>query len=90
MKVLLEAIKQFITDFTESEELAHDRMTIGDQFIYRLKPNLNFLTKCRPFIKSEAFLIDYVKRVARDMTYDNLRKGFLDLAKFQNSKKNLK
>ena len=42
-------------------------MTIGDQFIFRLKPNLNFLTKCRPFIKSEAFLIDHVKRVAREM-----------------------
>jgi len=70
--VLVEAIKQFISDFTESEELAHDRMTIGDQFTFRLKPNLNFLTKCRPFIKSEAFLIDHVKRVARDMTYDGL------------------
>ena len=67
LKVLLDAIKAFINDFTESEELAHDRMTIGDQFIFRLKPNLNFLTKCRPFIKSEAFLIDHVKRVAREM-----------------------
>ena len=57
-EVLMKAIKEFISDFhTTDLSSGTSRSSIGISFIDQLKPNLNFLTKCRPFIKSEACII---------------------------------
>jgi len=75
-EVLMKAIKEFISDFhTTDLSSGTSRSSIGISFIDQLKPNLNFLTKCRPFIKSEACIIDHVKLHARKSESRNLELG---------------
>jgi len=75
-EVLMKAIKEFISDFhTTDLSSGTSRSSIGISFIDQLKPNLNFLTKCRPFIKSEACIIDHVKLHARRSESRNLEMG---------------
>ena len=69
-EVLMKAIKEFISDFhTTDLSSGTSRSSIGISFIDQLKPNLNFLTKCRPFIKSEACIIGSAMKYVCTMIY---------------------
>jgi len=69
---LLHAITEFIEDFDgrKFDDNYDDRRSIQQQFLKDLNPNINFLSRCRPLVRSEAWVIDCLKEHARSRNGD--------------------
>ena len=62
-KRLMEAITRFIEDF-EGRHFEENNDVIGirsipQQFLQELNPNINFLSKCRPLVRSEGMMKNF-------------------------------
>ncbi|CBY15104.1 unnamed protein product [Oikopleura dioica] len=67
---LRRALELFIDDFDGrnfNDECIpqHHRLSIQQNFISELNPNINFISKCHPMTRSEACLVDVIKEAAR-------------------------